>query len=230
MLQWGQSHRSRSPSAGTIPSPEPQHGDSASRPQVYVDPSHEHHDGSTYHSPEPGVQGDTIPSSPPRLPELWRGGSAIQYKASITPSQTTHDLSVVEHGQHERRGSNGDPPATGASSDNQLTLGPAGDGSDTGGNSTYHSPQPGVQPHHGDTTPFSYSTPPPLNRLSYLHTRPKEPEPIIKRKGGATVLTPSRDDVQAHLGPSAVGLAHLGPSRMRYAPLPARPRPPPASP
>lgn len=223
MLQWGRSHRSRSPSAGTIPFPEPHRGGSTSRRQAYVDPprimpdltvpthhQHEHRDGSTHHPPEPGVQGDTIPSSPPRLPELRRGGSASHHKASITPFQTTQDLSVVAHGQHERRGSNGDPPTTGASSDNQLTSDPAG-GSDTGGGGTS---QP---PHHGDTTPFSYSTPPPLhNRLSHLHTRPKEPEAIIKLKGerlgvprhntpdGAPVPTPSRGDVQAQPGPSWV--------------------------
>ncbi|KAF8492538.1 hypothetical protein F5888DRAFT_888921 [Russula emetica] len=84
-------------------------------------------------------------------PQYRDGGSASHPQAHFPPPQTTQNLTVATHHQHERRGSHGHSPATGwsgSSSDGQR-LYPAGAGSDTGGGGNFYSQQPGVQPHHG---------------------------------------------------------------------------------
>ncbi|KAF8492544.1 hypothetical protein F5888DRAFT_889322 [Russula emetica] len=109
-------------------------------------------EGSLQHPPSGQGYGSRSPyAAPVPFPEPQYDGSASHPQAHIPPSQTTQNLTVATHHQHERRGSHGHSPATGwsgSSSDGQR-LYPAGTGSDTGGGSKFYSGQPGVEPHHG---------------------------------------------------------------------------------
>jgi hypothetical protein len=96
--------------------------------------------------------------------------SASPTQSYFPPSQTTPNLSVATHHQHERRGSHGQFPATESSSNSQQ-LYPAGAGSDPGGGSNFYSQQPGVQPHHGGGYTATAAQPQDLNAAVYEGTQ-----------------------------------------------------------